>query len=250
MKTLKKLNFRPKAVLFDMDGVIIDSMPYHFLAWYEALRPLGVRVNCLEIYLREGERWEKSLVEILTAAGLTPTRALLKRVFAARQKTMKKIFRRFVFAGAEALVACLKRRGYRLALVTGTNARTMKTILPKRIERAFDCLVTGDSVRRGKPDPEPYRKALRSLGLKASECVVVENSPLGIRSAKGAKTFCIAVTTSLPRRYLGGADIVVDTLEEIGGLLDGRCAITMRKLKKRYRSEFGVRSLECASRSG
>lgn len=218
---MEKLSFRPKAVLFDMDGVIIDSMPYHFLAWYEALRPLGVRVSCLEIYLREGERWEKSIMEMLAAAGVRPTKAVLRKVFAARQKTFKKIFKRFVFAGAEELLACLKGRGYRLALVTGTNARTMKTILPERIGRPFDCIVTGDSVKRGKPDPEPYRKALKKLGLKAPECVVVENSPLGVRSAKGAGIFCIAVTTSLPRQYLKGADIVVDTLGEISGLLDG-----------------------------
>ena len=57
---MRKLKTKAKAIIFDMDGVIVDSMPYHFLAWHEALRPFGIRVGCVEVFAREGERWDKS----------------------------------------------------------------------------------------------------------------------------------------------------------------------------------------------
>ena len=86
----KKLN--PKAVIFDMDGVIVDSMPYHFLAWHDALRPYGVRVSCFDVYAKEGERWSKSLKDFLEKEGIKPTAKLLSEIFAFRKKIFKKYF--------------------------------------------------------------------------------------------------------------------------------------------------------------
>lgn len=87
---------RPKAIIFDMDGVIVDSMPYHFLAWYEALRPWGVRVSCFDVYSKEGERWDVTLKDLLKSAGIKPTPSLLKKIFDFRQKIFKKSFMRIL----------------------------------------------------------------------------------------------------------------------------------------------------------
>ena len=107
---MKKLSNRPKAVIFDMDGVIVDSMPYHFIAWYEALRPFGVRVSCFEVYAQEGERWEKTLRGLLKRGRIRPTRKILNRIFALRQKIFRKNFKRFIFQGADQLLEQIKRR--------------------------------------------------------------------------------------------------------------------------------------------
>ena len=222
---MEKLTFRPAAIIFDMDGVIIDSMPYHFIAWYEALRPVGVRVSCLDVYSKEGERWEKSLKDFLTKSGIEPSLSVMKRIFSARQKIFRKYFKPFVFYGAEEFLNCLKGKGYALALVTGTPENQIKEILPKRIKSLFTCIIAGDHVRHGKPHPEPYLRAAKILGRRSSECIVVENAPFGIQSAKRAGMFCIALTTSLPRRYLRRADIVVGRLEEITGIIDSACLI-------------------------
>jgi beta-phosphoglucomutase len=216
---------KPKAVIFDMDGVIVDSMPYHFLAWYEALRPFGIRLGCFEVYAREGERWEKTLKDLLANADIKPTKLVLGRIFRLRQKIFKKYFKRFIFKGAGQFLECLKNKGYLLGLVTGTPKQEVQRILPARIKRLFDCIVSGDSVHNGKPHPEPYLKAARLLGVKQSECVVVENAPLGIESGKKAGMFCIAVTTSLPAQYLKEADMVVDELAEITGVIEKTCRI-------------------------
>lgn len=213
-----------KAVIFDMDGVIVDSMPYHFLAWYEALRPHGIRVTCFDVYTKEGERWEKSLKDFLNRARIKPTRKILQQIFLSRQKLFKKYFKRFIFKGAEEFLSCLKKK-YLLGLVTGTPAQGIEKILPKKIKNQFDYIVAGDRVKKGKPHPEPYLMAARNLGVKPSECVVVENAPYGIESAKRAGMFCVAVTTSLPKEYLKKADIVVDNLEEISGIIDRSCRV-------------------------
>lgn len=210
-----------------MDGVIVDSMPYHFLAWYEALRPWGVRVSCFDVYLKEGEGWDKTLASLLKSARIQPTKTTLKKIFSARQKIFKKYFKRFIFKGSKEFLQCLKNRGYLLGLVTGTPENEINKILPQGIKNLFDIIIPGNEVTQGKPHPEPYLKACFGLHLKPAQCVVIENAPLGIKSAKAARMFCIALTTSLPRPYLKGADRVVDTLEQITGTIDKACGISI-----------------------
>lgn len=225
MRVLKKLKFIPKAVIFDMDGVIVDSMPYHFLAWYEALRPLGISVRCFDVYVREGERWEKSLEDFLKGSGMSPTKEIFRRVFMARKKLFKNRFKRFVFKGAKEFLICLKKKRYLLGMVTATTRDGIKEILPREIEKLFDFVVTGDCVKKGKPYPEPYLRAAKGLKVKPSECLVIENAPYGVLSAKRAGMFCVALTSSLPPEYLRKADVIADNFSDISALIDKRCAL-------------------------
>jgi beta-phosphoglucomutase len=221
---MKRPKARPVAVICDMDGVIVDSMPYHFLAWYEALRPYGISVRCFDVYMREGERWQRSIEDFLKGSGIKPSKKLFRRVFAARRKLFRNRFKRFIFKGAREFLACLKKKGYMLALVTATTRAGVTEILPKNIERLFDHVVTGDHIVMGKPHPEPYLKAAKALGVKPSECAVIENAPYGVASAKKAGMFCIAITSSLPKEYLKRADVVVDSLAEARIFIDRTCA--------------------------
>jgi beta-phosphoglucomutase len=225
---MRKQRLGPKAVIFDMDGVIVDSMPYHFIAWYEALRPWDARISCFDVYLEEGEKWQYTLRDILKRSGIRPTPRMLQKIFTDRERIFKKYFKRYIFTGAEDLLVYLKRREYQLALVTSTPTVEMQRILPARIRNYFDHIVAGDNVRRGKPFPDPYLKAAHMLGRKPAECLVIENAPLGIRSAKRAGMKCIAITTSLPALYLQEADIVVNDLRKIAG----RIGYGWKKLSK------------------
>jgi len=206
-----------------MDGVIVDSMPYHFIAWYEALRPFGIRVSCFDVYSKEGERWEKTLIDLLKRAKLKPTKAVLKKIFLERQRIFKSYFKRFIFQGVEAAIRCLKKRGYLLGLVTGTPQEEIKKILPLHLRGLFDCIVGGDEVKNGKPHPEPYLRAAKHLKVRPFDCMVIENAPLGITSAKKAGMFCVALTTSLPKEYLKAADIIIDSLDELNGIVEKAC---------------------------
>ena len=202
-----------------MDGVIVDSMPYHFIAWYEALRPWGVRVSCFEVYAQEGERWETTLKGLLKREKIKPTRRALNAIFLLRQKIFKRYFKRHIFHGAYELLVDLKKQGFTLGLVTGSPLNEIKRILPPKLRGLFTAIVAGNQVKNGKPHPEPYLRAARLLKLKPEACLVIENAPFGIISAKRAKMPCIAVSTSLPKEYLVDADIVVDQLNQISSYI-------------------------------
>ncbi len=216
---MKKLKVRPKAVIFDLDGVIVDSMPYHFIAWYEALRPWGVRISCFEVYAQEGERWQETLKGLLKRNRIKPERKVLEAIFAARQKIFKRYFKRFIFRGAYELLRDLKKQGFLLGLVTGSPMEEVRKILPAGVLKLFAATVAGNQVKKGKPHPEPYLKAAAGLGLAPRDCLVIENAPFGITPARQAGMPCIAVSTSLPKEYLAGADFTIENLGQIQGLI-------------------------------
>ncbi|MBU0952383.1 MAG: HAD family phosphatase [Elusimicrobia bacterium] len=212
---MKKLIKKPKAVLFDMDGVIIDSMPYHFIAWFETLKPLGVKINSFDIYSREGEHWKKTISDLLKRSKLKYSKKKIEEMLPVKQRIFKKLFKRFIFKGAEEILEHFKKNGYLLGLVTGSYANNIKNVLPKTLYQMFDTIISAESTKNGKPYPEPYLTAAKMLSLKPKDCVVVENSTLGVLSAKNAGMFCIAITSSLPKEYLRKANITVDDLLEI-----------------------------------
>jgi len=198
-----------------MDGVLVDSMPYHFISWFETLKHYRIRVSPNDIYTREGEQSRKSVAEFFALANLPITEALATEVLIRRDEAFNKLFTPFLFEGAVELVNLLKNQGYLLAVVTGSSLRKAKKILPKRLYDSFDTIVAGDMVKHGKPHPEPYLMAAKKLNVKPSKCLVIENAPYGIKSAKAAKMYCIAVQTSLPAKYLKEADKVVSDLNKI-----------------------------------
>jgi len=198
-----------------MDGVIVDSMPYHFIAWYEALRPWGIRVSCFEVYAKEGERWEATLKGLLKRGKIKPTQKVLSAIFSLREKIFKRYFKRFIFHGAYELLVDLRKQGFMLGLVTGSPLNEIRRILPVKLRKLFTAVVAGNQVKNGKPHPEPYLRVARLLRLKPEDCLVIENAPFGIISAKKAGMPCIAVSTSLPNGYLADADIVVSQLNQI-----------------------------------
>ncbi|MGA2090756.1 MAG: HAD family phosphatase [Endomicrobiales bacterium] len=212
---------KPEAILFDMDGVIVDSMPYHFISWYEALRPYDVSVTCFDVYKREGENWEKALRALWRPSGRPLTPAIAQDILKAKNALFKQYFKRTIFHCVEDILPCLHSQGYKLALVTGTTHKEMLSILPAALRNLFSTIVTGDMVRRGKPFPDPYLAAAKKINLLPKQCVVVENAPYGIRAAKAAGMFCIALTTSLPAEYLVRADIVINTIKDITHIFPG-----------------------------
>ena len=204
-----------RSILFDMDGVITNTMPDHFKAWQIALKKIGVKVNHLDIYSREGQRGLNSIQELLQSKRQQFTDQQLLDILAEKEHIFQKIVTVRFIPGARTLLKDCHSKGFQLGLVTGTSYPETKKILPDKYFNMFSCVITGDIVKIGKPDPEPYLLALKQLNVSAESTIVIENAPLGIRSAKQAGIRCFALETSLPRQYLTQADRVFGSIKEL-----------------------------------
>ncbi len=198
------------AIILDMDGVVLDSMPAHLRSWQQALAPLGIDLAAEDLYPLEGvptERTAQRLTEQLLGEACSAEQA--RRLAETKQAFFRREFNPVTVPGMAPLLYDLWGRGFRLGLVTGSSKRVVdESLAPLELARLFDVVVAGDEVSRGKPDPEPYQRAAQRLGLPATDCLVVENAPLGIQSAKAAGMHCVALTTTLPAERLPGADQV------------------------------------------
>jgi len=199
-----------RAIVLDMDGVVLDSMPTHLLTWQRTLAPLGVDLTADDLYPLEGvptESTAKLLTERLLGQACSDEEA--QRLADAKRALFAQIFAPTFVPGILPLLYDLRGRGYRLGLVTGSARSVVDgSLAPTGVTGLFDAIVTGDQVSRGKPAPEPYRLAAARLGLSPSECLAVENAPLGIQSAKAAEMACVALETTLPAEQLPAADRV------------------------------------------
>jgi beta-phosphoglucomutase len=198
-----------------MDGVIVDSMPYHFISWFETLKKYGVTVSAFDIYEKEGEKCEICVKRFFKRDKIKYDTKIIEEVLKLRDKLYKKYFKVYLFPNMEQILTKLKKKGFLLAIVTGSNREKVKSMLPKKILSKFDVVVSADMIKRGKPHPDSYLTAAKKLKIKPTECIVVENAPYGIKAAKSAKMFCIAVTTSLPAQYLKQADVVCKKVSEV-----------------------------------
>ncbi|MDE2223505.1 MAG: HAD family phosphatase [Candidatus Omnitrophica bacterium] len=195
-------------LIFDMDGVITDTMPYHMRAWKSVFTDAGLAVSHEDIYKREGQKGIDSARELFTEKGIQFNQKTARKLLKKKEILFKKIFKRKYIAGSRGFIKKCHAGGFKLALVTGTSRHEAQELLPQALWSCFDVIVCGSDVQNGKPHPEPYLKALAKLKVSASQAVVIENAPFGIRAAKAAGIFCVALETSLDSSYLKNADII------------------------------------------
>jgi beta-phosphoglucomutase family hydrolase len=202
-----------KAVLWDLDGVLVDTAPFHLQAWQELFQSLGKGFAEADFRRGFGLRNDAILGDIL--GELTPTeieRLAQKKEELYRQKIEGKVT---AIPGAMGLLRRLQQRGRKSAIVSSTTRENVRVVLGSLgLEGAFEAVVAEEDAPKGKPDPQGFLVAAQKLGVAASECVVIEDAPGGVEAAKRAGMRCIGVTTSRPREGLSAADLVVDSLEE------------------------------------
>lgn len=210
-----------QAVLFDLDGVLLDSMPWHVKAWEKTFAEWGVRVEEEFVYLHEGAIERSGLLEIVAAQGLVLTADLMDRLFARQAEIFSREYSANVtlYSGAYSVLDRLTKAGLRLALVTSSSRPTVSRSVPSGLLERFEVVVTGDEVVRGKPDPEPYLTALSLLDLPAQAGRAVENAPAGIRSARSAGLVCYGLTTTLTAEQLSQADAIFPSLNQLAGYI-------------------------------
>jgi beta-phosphoglucomutase len=213
--------FSPKAIFFDMDGVLFDSMKYHAQSWTRAMNDIGISFTEYEGYMNEGRTGHSTIdLAFNRDFGRDATEEEKQEIYRNKSHYFESHGKSPIMPFANDLLHKVKNQGLQIFLVTGSGQATLLDGLQVHFPDIFrkERMVTAFDVTQGKPHPEPYLQALKKSGFTRAEVAVVENAPLGVESAKAAGLFVIAVNTGpLDEKVLweSGADIVLDSMEEL-----------------------------------
>ncbi len=209
-----------QAVIFDFDGVLVDSMGKHVQAWIKACKEIGLEIESRNILLREGERAYDTTENLLKLAGRDYSPSAVRRLLDRKRSLYAETAPEGLVPEADELLMELKTAGFKLALATGTVHENIDLVTTQQEKALFDVIITALDVQKGKPHPEPYIKAAALLAIHPEKCLVVENAPLGIKSAKAAGMFVAALTRTLPPEKLREADWIITELIQIKDILN------------------------------
>ena len=214
-----------KAVIFDFDGIIVDTEPIHFQAFQSILQPLGLGYSWdeyLEKYIGFDDR--DAFREAFSSTGNILDDVMLADLINRKAEFFERIVRQGVqpYPGVLDLVKALSGN-LPLGLCSGALRRDIMPILEQfGLQTAFDIIVTADDVQASKPDPESYLLSIKRLteifqpsNIFPQDCIAIEDTPAGILSAAGAGLHVIAVTNSYEKQRLRGAIHITDSLENI-----------------------------------
>jgi beta-phosphoglucomutase family hydrolase len=203
------------AVIFDMDGVIVDNHAYHHEAWMTFFQKYGLTV--------EGDvshffgRTNQDILEAVFPDELD--QAHLYQFAGEKEKLYRELYEGNVemAEGLPELLENLLKMGMKLAVATSAPPGNVDFVMKNTgLRRYFDLVVDSSMVAKGKPDPEIYLLAARKLNVKPARCVVVEDSVSGIRAALAAGMKVVAITTTSGRERLAEADMIIDNFDELG----------------------------------
>jgi beta-phosphoglucomutase len=204
-----------KGCIFDLDGVIVDTAKYHYLAWKRLAAELGFFFSEKDNERLKGVSRMASLEILLQVGGLTLTEE--KKLFLAERKNtwyveyITAMSEDEILPGAKKFIESARAAGLKVALGSASkNARTILTGL--KLTGYFDSIIDGNKVSKAKPDPEVFLMAAEELGLSPEYCVVFEDASAGIEAAKRAGMRCIGVGTS---PELSDADVRIPGFEGV-----------------------------------
>lgn len=210
-----------KAVLFDMDGVLFDSMPIHAYAWCNTFRELGLAFSEEECYLNEGRTGSGTINTVYQRThGRDATEAEIKHIYNRKSYLFEHHTPAPVMPGATELLNLVREDCLSRILVTGSGQKSLLAKLNAFFPEHFtpETMVTAYDVKKGKPHPEPYLQGLKKAGVGPNQAIVVENAPLGVESGKRAGLFVVAVNTGkLADKVLtdSGADLLFPSMSAL-----------------------------------
>lgn len=211
-----------KAVLFDMDGVLYDSMKNHAVAWVQSMQKFGINMTADDAYATEGARGVDTIrYMVRQQKGIEISEAQAQEMYDEKSRIFHSMPEAPIMPGILSLMEQISNAGISIGVVTGSGQKPLiarilrdfgKYVTPEHITTAYD-------VPRGKPNPDPYLIGLQKAGnLQPSEAIVVENAPLGIRAGIAANIYTVAVNTGpLADQVLldAGANILFPTMQSL-----------------------------------
>ena len=213
--------FHPKAIFFDMDGVLFDSMGSHATAWVGALKQMGLPFTEEEAYLNEGRTGASTIDGVfIKQHGRNATDEEKQTIYKLKSRLFETFKHSEKIPYVSDLLERIQQQKLEIFVVTGSGQPSLIDSLEGNFPGVFQKkkMVTAFDVQFGKPHPEPYLMALKKSGLNPWEVAVIENAPLGVESSSKAGLFTIAVNTGpLNPSVLAdsGANIVFDSMQEL-----------------------------------
>ena len=204
---------RLRGILFDFDGVLARTMEDNFAAWKKAFQQQGVEITNEDYYPLEG-RQLMDVAKVLGKKYQVSSKHYQQLVDFKNHYYLQHHTFSF-YPGVVDLIAKLHQRRVALALVSASPREKLEKTVPRDFLQKFSVVVSGDDVTAGKPSPEPYLKSVEKLGLSREQCMVVENAPLGVRSAKQAGIYCLAIASTVKREALKEANRTIGTFLEL-----------------------------------
>lgn len=209
-----------KAIIFDLDGVVVDTAKYHYQAWRKLAEELGFAFGMNQNERLKGVSRMQSLEIVLEVGGMTGINEEMKQELADRKngyylEMISEINESEILPGIFEFIRELKKEGYKIAL--GSASKSGRMILEKLgLADQFDVIVDGNLVERAKPDPEVFVKAAEMMGVPCSECIVIEDAAAGIEAALAGGMKCVGIGD---RTILAKANTVVPNTKTLLELL-------------------------------
>ncbi len=214
-----------QAILFDMDGLLIDSEPLWYEVESEVMAQLGGQWSAADQQELVGGSLDRSLDYLLARAARPAPRKEVGRWMVDGMTALLRERGVHVMPGARELLAGVTDARMPNALVTSSERQIMEAVIPK-IGMTFGATVCAEDVRRSKPAPEPYLRAAELLGVDPARCIVLEDSPNGVAAAEAAGCLVVAIPSLLPIPTRAGR-VVASSLGQIDlttlrGMMGGR----------------------------
>ena len=214
-------NLNIKGVMFDMDGVLFDSMPLHAEAWVKTFEQIGIPFTKRMVYLNEGRTGAATIDEQFQLHfGRHSTTDEQQEIYRIKSGIFKQLRKPDLIPGIVDVVRYLADNGIARTVVTGSGESSTLDRIEQNFQGLFsrELMVTALDVKQGKPFPEPYLMGLQKLRLAPNEALVVENAPLGIQAGVAAGVFTIGVNTGILDKSdleAAGANIVFDNMGQL-----------------------------------
>lgn len=203
-----------QAVIWDMDGVILDSEPVHYQAKCKAFEKFGITLNEERIHNSYGMT-DRQVIQFITDEHLAEDK--LDKVCREKEIIFKQLIsnRAEFLPGVQNWMDLFKQNGILQALASSSVEEIIQLVLAKLDAGSYFDIIIGGDTQPSKPNPSIFLKAAEKLSVIPLNCLVIEDAVTGVQAAKAAGMKCIAVTTNVPAEKLADADLVVDNLAQL-----------------------------------
>jgi beta-phosphoglucomutase len=204
-----------KAVIWDMDGVIVNTTLYHLKAWQITLQKRGVNFSEYNFKKTFGQR-NDTIIKSTLGEGIAPHE--IESISREKELNFRGMigYRIQSLPGVIELITSLNNSGFPMALASSAPIENIELVISSLgINDYFQSIICDNDVAEGKPSPQVFLLAAERLRVEPGDCVVIEDAVTGVTAAKRAGMFCLAVASTHPRHSLSEADLIVETLEAV-----------------------------------